>query len=46
MTDFRVAKGEAQEDQVTAAIETYTSQIPSSIYLGLALDNVGYFSHI
>ena len=40
MTDFRVAKGEAQEDQVTAAIETYTSQIPSSLYLGLALTSM------
>jgi len=37
MTDYRVAKGEAQEDQLTAAIEAYTSQIPSSVYLGLAL---------
>jgi hypothetical protein len=40
MTDYRVAKGEAQEDQITAAIETYTSQIPSSIYLGLALTSM------
>ena len=40
MTDFRVAKGEAHEDQITAAIETYTSQIPSSIYLGLALTSM------
>jgi hypothetical protein len=37
MPDYRVAKGEAQEDQVTAAIEKFTSQIPSSVYLGLAL---------
>ena len=37
MTDYRVAKGEAQEDQVTAAIEKYTSQIPSSAYLAMAL---------
>jgi hypothetical protein len=37
MTDYRVAKGEAQEDQVTAAIEKFTSQVPSSVYLGLAL---------
>ena len=37
MTDYRVAPGEAQEDQVTAAIEKYTSQIPSSAYLGAAL---------
>ena len=37
MTDYRVAKGEAQEDQLTAAIEKYTSQVPSSAYLALAL---------
>jgi len=37
MTDYRVAKGEAQEDQVTAAIEKFTAQVPSSVYLGLAL---------
>jgi hypothetical protein len=37
MTDYRVGKGEAQEDQVTAAIEKYTSQVPSSAYLALAL---------
>ncbi len=37
MTDYRVAPGEAQEDQVTAAIEKYTSQIPSSAYLAAAL---------
>jgi hypothetical protein len=37
MSDYRVAKGEAQEDQITAAIEKYTSQVPSSIYLAAAL---------
>jgi hypothetical protein len=37
MTDYRVSKGEVQEDQVTAAIEKVTSQVPSSVYLGLAL---------
>jgi hypothetical protein len=37
MTDYRVHPGEAQEDQVTAAIEKFTSQIPSSVYLGAAL---------
>jgi len=40
MTDYRVAKGEVQEDQVTAAIEKCTSQIPSSVYLGLALGSM------
>ena len=37
MTDHRVAPGEAQEDQITAAIEQYTSKIPSSAYLAAAL---------
>lgn len=37
MTDYRVAAGEAQEDQITAAIEKFTSQIPSSVYLAAAL---------
>ena len=41
MTDYRVAKGEAQEDQFTAAIEKYTSKIPSSIYLALAIGSIG-----
>ncbi len=40
MTDYRVAKGEAQEDQVTAAIEKYTSQVPSSAYLAMALGSM------
>lgn len=37
MTDFRVGKGEAKEDQITSAIEKVTSQAPSSLYLALAL---------
>jgi len=37
LTDYRVSAGEAQEDQFTAAIEKWTSQIPSSAYLGAAL---------
>ena len=40
MTDNRVAKGEATEDQFTAAIEKFTSQIPSSIYLAAALGSI------
>jgi hypothetical protein len=30
-------KGEAKEDQVTAAIEKVTSQVPSSAYLAAAV---------
>jgi hypothetical protein len=37
MTDYRVAKGEVQEDQITAALEKCTAQVPSSAYLALAL---------
>jgi hypothetical protein len=40
MTDYRVQPGEAQEDQVTAAIEKYTSTVPSSVYLGLAVASI------
>lgn len=41
MTDYRVAKGEVQEDQITAAMEKCTAQVPSSLYLGLALASMG-----
>jgi len=34
--DYRVHAGEAQEDQVTALVESYTSQWPSSFFLGAA----------
>ncbi len=40
MTDYRVAPGEAQEDQVTAAIEKFTSKVPSSIFLGVAIASI------
>ncbi len=40
MTDYRVAPGEAEEDQVTAAIENVTSKIPSSVYLGAAIASI------
>jgi hypothetical protein len=40
MPDFRVNPGEAKEDQITAAIEKYTSQVPSSVYLGLAVASI------
>ncbi len=40
MTDYRVAAGEAQEDQVTAAIEKVTSQVPSSVFLAAAVASI------
>lgn len=40
MTDYRVAPGEAQEDQVTASIEKFTSKVPSSIFLAAAIASI------
>jgi hypothetical protein len=40
MSDLRVVKGEAQEDQLTGSIEKITSQVPSSVYLALALGSM------
>jgi len=37
MADYRVNRGESQEDQFTAAIENTTSKVPSSAFLALAL---------
>lgn len=37
----RVGLGEASEDRVTGGIERYTSQAPSSLFLGLALGSMG-----
>jgi hypothetical protein len=41
MTDYRLAPGEAQEDQITASIEKFTAQIPSSVYLAAAVAAMG-----
>jgi hypothetical protein len=40
MTDYRVVPGEAQEDQITAAIEKVTSQVPSTVFLGAAIASI------
>jgi hypothetical protein len=40
MTDYRVAPGQAQEDQITASIEKYTAQVPSSAYLAMAVGSM------
>lgn len=40
MTDYRVIPGEAEEDQVTAAIEKVTSKVPSSVYLAAAIGSI------
>ncbi len=36
----KVYRGQAQEDGFTGAIESQTSQIPSSVYLGLAVGSM------
>lgn len=41
MTDYRVMPGEAQEDQITASIEKFTAQVPSSVFLAAALASMG-----
>jgi hypothetical protein len=35
--DYRVNRGEAREDQLTAAIEKTTSKVPSTTFLALAM---------
>ena len=40
MADLRVARGEANEDQLTASIEKVTSKAPSTMYLALALGSM------
>jgi hypothetical protein len=40
MTDYRLAPGEAEEDQLTASIEKFTAQVPSSVYLALSLGSM------
>jgi hypothetical protein len=38
--DKRVRAGDAQEDQTTAYIESYTSQVPSVIFLAAAIASI------
>ena len=40
MNDYRVKAGDANEDQMTAFVENYTSQLPSSFYLGAAFASI------
>ena len=40
MADNRVRAGERNEDQFTALLESQTSSLPSSIYLGAALASI------
>ncbi len=41
MADLRVARGDSNEDQLTASIEKVTSKAPSTLYLALALGSIG-----
>ena len=38
--ESKVYKGQAEEDRVTGAIERQTSQVPSSLFLGLAIGSM------
>jgi hypothetical protein len=40
MAENRVYAGESQEDQFTSAVEKYTSKVPSSFFLGLAIASI------
>ena len=40
MTDYRVRAGDVEEDQVTSLMESYTSQLPSSFFLGAAIASI------
>jgi hypothetical protein len=39
--DNRVKPGEVQEDQMTSYLESRTSKVPSSLYLGAAIASMG-----
>lgn len=39
-TEARVSRGQATEDSFTGAIERRTSQVPSSVFLGLAVGSM------
>ena len=38
--ETKVYSGQAEEDRVTGAIERQTSQVPSSLFLGLAIGSM------
>jgi hypothetical protein len=40
MTEHRMAAGDAQEDQFTGMLESVTSKIPSSLFLGAAIVSI------
>ena len=40
MPDYRVRPGDSQEDQITSFLETHTSKLPSSFFLGAAFASI------
>ena len=40
ITETRVERGQAQEDRITGAIESVTSQAPSSTFIALAIGSM------
>ena len=40
MSDYRVQAGDSQEDQITSFMESYSSKLPSSFFLGAAFASI------
>ncbi len=40
MSDYRVQAGDSKEDQITSLMESYTSKLPSSFFLGAAFASI------
>ncbi len=40
MTDYRVQAGDSKEDQITSLMESYSSKLPSSFFLGAAFASI------
>jgi hypothetical protein len=40
MTDYRVKAGDSQEDQITSFMESYSSKLPSSFFLGASFASI------
>ncbi len=40
MSDYRVHAGDSQEDQITSFMESYSSKLPSSFFLGASIASI------
>ncbi len=40
MSDYRVHAGDSQEDQITSFMESYSSKLPSSFFLGASFASI------